>query len=205
MPKLFILVTSDSKHECYKKFCTFCNKKQPSGHLCYVAPLKPSKLSNKYFTFSLIRNAHKTLKSVMGLLSMFRTSCAQMCSKCETVDDVNVNCEQCGTRDHTFWQDPVGKFIDYLRISRPFANKIYAILHNSRGYDAQFLLRRFLELRWEPKLIMDGSKILSMVVENFHFLDSLNYLPMSLNSMPKLFDLTCKKGTTPISSTRPAI
>jgi len=57
------LLTSYSKHECFKKFCTFCNKKQPSGHLCYVAPLKPSKLSNKYFTFSLIRSAHKTLKA----------------------------------------------------------------------------------------------------------------------------------------------
>jgi hypothetical protein len=41
---------------------------------------------------------------------------------------------------------------------------------------------------------MDGSKILSMVVENFHFRDSLNYLPMSLKSMPKSFDLTCRKG-----------
>jgi len=114
-----------------------------------------------------------------------------MFSKCETVGDVNVDCEQCGKRVHTFWQDPVGKFIDYLRLSRPFADKIYVISHNSRG---QFLLRRFLELRWEPKLIMDGSKIFSMVVENFHFLDSLNYLPMSLKSMPKSFDLTCKKG-----------
>jgi hypothetical protein len=38
------LVTSDSKHECFKKLFTFYNKKQPSGHLCYVAPLKPSKL-----------------------------------------------------------------------------------------------------------------------------------------------------------------
>jgi hypothetical protein len=27
------LVTFDSKHKCFKKFCTFCNKKQPSGHL----------------------------------------------------------------------------------------------------------------------------------------------------------------------------
>jgi len=44
---------------------------------------------------------------------------------------------------------------------------------------------------------MDGSKILSMVVENLHFLDSLNYLPMSLKSMPKSFDLTCKKGYYP--------
>ena len=44
---------------------------------------------------------------------------------------------------------------------------------------------------------MDGSKILSMVVEIFHFLDSLHYLPMSLKSMPKSFDLTCKKRYYP--------
>ena len=117
-----------------------------------------------------------------------------MFSKCETVGDVNVDCEQCGKRVHTFWQDPVGKFIDYLRLSRPFADKIYVISHNSRG---QFLLRRFLELRWEPKLIIDGSKIFSMVVENFHFLNSLNCLPMSLKKIPKSFDLTCKKGYYP--------
>jgi len=42
------LVTRDSKYECFKKVCTFCNKKQASGHLCYLAPLKPSKLSNKH-------------------------------------------------------------------------------------------------------------------------------------------------------------
>ena len=40
------LVTGDSKHECFKKFCNFCNKKQPSGHFCYVASLKPNKLSD---------------------------------------------------------------------------------------------------------------------------------------------------------------
>jgi len=41
---------------------------------------------------------------------------------------------------------------------------------------------------------MDGRKILNMVVEKLHVLDSLNYLPMSLKSIPKSFDLTCKKG-----------
>ena len=70
---------------------------------------------------------------------------------------------------------------------------VYVISHNSRRYDAQVLLRMFLELRWVPKLIMDASKILS-IVQNLYFLDSLNYLPMSLRSMPKPFDLTCKKG-----------
>ena len=32
----------------FKKFCTFCNKYQHSGYFCYVAPLKPSKFSDKF-------------------------------------------------------------------------------------------------------------------------------------------------------------
>jgi hypothetical protein len=69
-----------------------------------------------------------------------------MCSNCETVDYVNVDWEQCGKRVHTFWQDPVGKIIDYLRQSRPFADKIYVISHIFRGYDAQFYLKIFWNL-----------------------------------------------------------
>ena len=33
-----------------------------------------------------------------------------------------------------------------------------------------------------------------MVVNNLYFLDSLHYLPLSLKSMPKSFNLKCKKG-----------
>jgi len=44
---------------------------------------------------------------------------------------------------------------------------------------------------------MDGTKILIMIVENLHFLDSLNFLPMSLKSMHKSFDLACKKWYYP--------
>ena len=190
------IVTTDSKHECFKR-CNYCIKRQPSGHFFYVATLKPSKLQIGFVCFLLIRSAHRTLKSMMGPFEHSpNLICAQqMCSKCEAVDELNVDCTQCGKRTHVFWaEDPVGKFIDYLRQSRPFADKIYVISHNSRGYDAQFLLRKFLKLRWTPQLIMDSTKILSMVVENMHFLDSLNFLPMSLKSMPKSFDLSCKKG-----------
>ena len=52
---------------------------------------------------------------------------------------------------------------------------------------------------------MDGSKILSMVVGNICFLDFLDFLPMSLNSMPKSYDLTCKKGCYPYFLIRPRI
>ena len=54
--------------------------------------------------------------------------------------------------------------------------------------------RRFLELRWVPQLLMDGTKILSMSVENLHFLDSLNFMPISLKSMHKSSDITCNTG-----------
>ena len=113
-----------------------------------------------------------------------------MCCKGEAVDDVSVDFEQCGKRTHVFWQDPLVEITDYLRQSRSFADNVYVISHNSREYDAQFLLGRFLELRWVPKLKMNGSKILNMVVDKFQFLYSLIYLPMSLKSMPKSLDIT---------------
>jgi hypothetical protein len=40
-------------------------------------------------------------------------------------------------------------------------------------------------------------KILSVCVDHLIFVDSLNFLPNSLKSMPKSFDLTCKKGYYP--------
>jgi hypothetical protein len=42
----------------------------------------------------------------------------QMCSECEAVDDLVVDCEHSVKLIHTFWQDSVSKFIDYLRQSR---------------------------------------------------------------------------------------
>jgi hypothetical protein len=190
-------VRSDSRHECGKKFCTYCNKIQPLGHYCYVAPLKTTKLSNKYLYVFFDTECTQDVEKLDGpFLHTPNLICAQqMCPVCQNEDDMEVDCKQCGKRTHG--EDPIGKFIEYLRLSRPFADKVYVISFNSRGYDAQFLLRKFLELSWSPDSIMDGSKILSMKVEGLIFLDSLNFLPMSLKNMPKSFDLSCKKGYYP--------
>jgi hypothetical protein len=40
-------------------------------------------------------------------------------------------------------------------------------------------MRKFLELRWTPHLIVDGTKILIMIVDYLYFLDSLNFLAES--------------------------
>jgi hypothetical protein len=143
------LVTSDSKHECFKNFVLIVIKN--NLHVIYATRLhNPSKVSNKnlyiFFDMECTQDPEKfdaSFENVPNLVCV-----QQMCSKCEAVDDVNVDCEQCGKRVHTFWHDPVGKFIDYLRLSRLFADTIFVISHNSRAYDAQFLLRRFLELMW---------------------------------------------------------
>ena len=84
------------------------------------------------------------LEKCDGFLSMFlNLYVLSRCFKCKAVDDLSADCEQCGNRTHVFWQDPVGEFIDYLRLSRPFADKIYVTSHNSRGHDAQFYCAGF--------------------------------------------------------------
>jgi hypothetical protein len=41
------------------------------------------------------------------------------------------------------------------------------------------------------------SKFVVILWRIFNFLDSLNFLPMSLKRMPRSFDLSCKKGFYP--------
>jgi virulence-associated protein VapD len=68
------LITFDSKHECFKKYCTYSNKKQLSGHLRNVAPLKPSNLLNKYLYVFFDTECTQNLESVIGIFSMYRTT-----------------------------------------------------------------------------------------------------------------------------------
>ena len=110
--------------------------------------------------FSLIRSAHRTLKSIVVPNEHIpNLICAQQsCYKCEAKINLSAHWKQCLKRTHVFWaEEPSGKFIDYLRQSRPFAEKICVVSHNSRGYDAHFLLRKIPEMRWAPQLIIDGT------------------------------------------------
>ena len=76
---------------------------------------------------------------------------------------------QRGKRTHVFWTENMEGKIYYLEQSRPFANKIYVISNTSHPYDVLFMLRKIQELRWTPELIIYGSKILCMIIENLHF------------------------------------
>jgi hypothetical protein len=83
----------------------------------------------------------------------------QFCSKCENAQDISIDCEQCGRRKHTFWDDPVEDMLTYLCKSRFWCTKMVVIAHNAKAFDLHFILDRAIFLKWKPKLILNGLKI----------------------------------------------
>jgi hypothetical protein len=140
---------------------------------------------------------------MQGASSTYRTkyifSRYVLCMK--LVWTLNVDFSQFCKSQHVFWDDPVGSFIEYLRQSRPFADKIFVLFYNSWRYDAQFLQRRFMELKWTPKLFTDWCKILYISTEHFHILDFLNVIPVAVKDTPKSFSLPSKSGYYPYFNT----
>ena len=84
---------------------------------------------------------------------------------------------------------------------------VTAIAPNSRAYDAYFIYNYLMRNSIVPEpSIFSGSKIMFMKVGrglNIRILDSLNFLPMPLASLPKSFGLEeLKKGYSLISITQ---
>jgi len=73
--------------------------------------------------------------------------------------DIDADCVRCGRRKHAFWDDPVGDLLTYLCKPRQWCKKFIEIAHNSKGFDAHFILHRAILLKWTPKLILNGKKI----------------------------------------------
>ena len=84
----------------------------------------------------------------------------QFCARCEMQPDISVDCERCGKRRHSFYDEHVGDLLSYLCAPRQWCEKVVAIAHNAKGFDAQFILNRAIFLKWQPKLILIGLKII---------------------------------------------
>jgi len=116
------------------------------------------------------------------------------CTVCEKKTNIDVDCVRCGRRRHAFWDSPVGDLLTYLCKQRPWCEKDIAIAHNAKGFDAHFILDRAILLKWTPKLILNGQKIVCMKIEHLPFLDSMSFLPMALRKLPEAFGLTATKS-----------
>jgi len=71
-----------------------------------VAPLKPSNLTDRFMYVFFDTECTQDFEQHDGSFERIPKLifAQQMCSKCEAVDDLSVDCEACGKRTHVFWR-----------------------------------------------------------------------------------------------------
>jgi len=72
-------------------------------------------------------------------------------------DDIDVECEQCDRRRHSFFEDPIGD-LSYICEPQPWWRKVLAIARNAKAFDSQFILNRSIFLKRNPEIICNGEK-----------------------------------------------
>ncbi|XP_067203729.1 uncharacterized protein [Linepithema humile] len=116
----------------------------------------------------------------------------QICETCAEIEDTSVRCRWCSIREYIFRRDPVKEFVDFATRPTKYFKHIICIAHNAKAFDAQFILRYIVEsgTALEPRVILNGTKIVVLTVGHTKFIDSINYMPMRLSELPKAFGLT---------------
>jgi len=104
---------------------------------------------------------------------------------------------QCGVRNQSFSDDPVGSMLPYFCEPRSWVNKVVTIVHNAKAFDLRFILNRAVLLKWQPVLFMNGLIINCMKMEQLIFLDSVSFLPCSRRKLAEAFGLTASKSCCP--------
>ena len=91
-------------------------------------------------------------------------------------------------------EDTVKEFCEWLLT--PEHKGCIVVAHNFQGYDGYFITKFLVENAIHYEIIYRGAKSLSMTIPMFNikFIDSLNFIPMSLAKFPKTFgqDELCK-------------
>ena len=91
-------------------------------------------------------------------------------------------------------EDTVKKFCEWLLT--PEHEGCIVVAHNFQGYDGYFITKFLIENAIHYEIIYRGAKSLSMTIPmlNIKFIDSINFIPMSLAKFPKTFgqDELCK-------------
>lgn len=192
--KVINLRSRKSDHVCGEVFCMICRDFMPPDHQCFmkVDHSTPKTKDSLYIFFDLETRQDEPLaadpESKVHVVNLCVSK--QYCWKCIEGE----TCDTCVDRMKVFREDPVGRFVDYVMESRKKFKQVCVIAHNGQGFDFQFILKYIIEhTKFTPELIMRGTKVILMEIDQIRFIDSLNYFPMPLSSLPKAFDLPPEK------------
>jgi hypothetical protein len=139
------LIAPIGKHECVKPYCVTCQQNRQTGHLCYMKLLvnEVPRSDNVLFVFYDFETTQDTHISDSAIVHIPNLVCLQQfCSLCEMEPDIDTDCARCGKRKHAIFDDPVGGLLTYLCKPRPWCERVIAIAHIAKGFDAQFILDR---------------------------------------------------------------
>ena len=163
-------------HICGRK-CKTCGvivKKEDDEHICYIQKLEPPEKRQYnhllFFDFEATQEhgVHEPNLCIVhdeeGEVGLFKGK-----------DTVKQFCEWLLTKEH---------------------KDCIVVAHNFQGYDGQFIIKCLIQNAIKYEYILRGSKVLSLTIPMFNikFIDSLNFIPMSLAKFPKTFgqDELCK-------------
>jgi hypothetical protein len=118
--------TTGKKHECFKPYCKNCDQNKEVGHFCYMKPLNNElpRSDDVLFVFYDFETTQDTKFPDKANVQIPMLDCLQFCTACEIQDDIDVDCERCGRRRHSFFEDPVGH-LSSLCEPRPWCQRTW--------------------------------------------------------------------------------
>lgn len=191
-------VKKNKKHICNQSYCKVCKGIQPIRHECYM-PIKKVKKETKngslFICYDFESHQNKPLEPDSRKFEHEVMLCVaqQSCVKCQNLDDLEDDCENCGSREHVFiGDDIIEKFMKFLGCINEKFREVIIISHNGQKYDMHFILKYMYShiSEWplrEESLIMNGTKILRIKIGRYSFIDSINFFNVALSKLPGMF------------------
>lgn len=194
-------VKTGHQHVCGEVLCKICHCYQPMDHNCYIQPDKrvPRVKDILFIFYDLETMQEQEVTSGEKIHEPNLCVVQQRCDRC--IDEEGIRfCEICGSRQKVFHVNIIESFIGYIFSLRRRFKSIVVIAHNGQAFDHQFVLKHLIEkTNLKVDVIMRGTKLVMIKLDNIKFIDSLNYFPMPLSQLPKAFELGAelKKGHFP--------
>ncbi len=214
----------EASHNCDEYYCTECRDTVNDDHRCFI---RKKELEDKlvkfiFYDFETDQSSgdHKVNFAHMKYFvrdpdDELRDEMVKKKARAAKYSEDDANPNECDVYDdshlidHTKWKgcweeksfkgpDALSDFLKF--VSDKKFRDYTAIAHNMRGFDGIFILRELLQNGVIPDVIVKGQKIMVMKIPdlNVRFIDSFNFLPMSLAKLPGAFGLSCgTKGFFP--------
>ena len=197
-----------SNHVCIgnNKWCTNCKKVVVLSHKCFILTDNEKKALFKRKNNTENEENEETNKKFEGYIFFeYETYLDDQNQHIPNLIMAQTICKECLESDELCDDDVVrysfnnnNDFCNWLFKKKNFI----AIAHNLKGYDGsfiiQFIFKNILPCDKPPKFIANGTKTISIQFRGVKLIDSYSFIPMSLEKLPKTFDLReLKKGYFP--------